>query len=259
MTRRSPDGRAAGPRARRLVGLRRRRAHARQDRAAAATAVGEPRSIDLDLDDGSQHPAMAMLKDAFARGRRVHLRYYVATATSRPSATSTSCASSTSTGSGTSRATATAPRTSGSSGSTASRTSPCSMSTAPRRGGASRDLDDVFVARRERPHGRHRGESLGGLDRRLLPQRGSRAWARRFAAGDPQGRRPGSSGASCCASGERRGSSSRRSSSTRWPTRHGPRWRRYRRARLRRRSRTAHRSGSPGARMLVTCSTEAAP
>lgn len=49
-------------------------------RAAAATTVGEPTGrIALDLDDGSQHPAMATLKDAFARGRRVHLRYYVAT------------------------------------------------------------------------------------------------------------------------------------------------------------------------------------
>jgi proteasome accessory factor C len=49
-------------------------------RTAAATTVGDPSGrIDLDLDDGSQHPAMAALKDAFARGRRVHLRYYVAT------------------------------------------------------------------------------------------------------------------------------------------------------------------------------------
>src|SRR5689334_10221338 len=49
-------------------------------RAAAATTVGEPTGrIALDLDDGSQHPAMPTLKDAFARGRRVHLRYYVAT------------------------------------------------------------------------------------------------------------------------------------------------------------------------------------
>jgi proteasome accessory factor C len=49
-------------------------------RAAVATTAGEPAGrIDLDLDDGSQHPAMAPLKDAFARGRRVHLRYYVAT------------------------------------------------------------------------------------------------------------------------------------------------------------------------------------
>ena len=48
--------------------------------AAAATTAGEPTGrIDLDLDDGSQHAAMATLKDAFARGRRVHLRYYVAT------------------------------------------------------------------------------------------------------------------------------------------------------------------------------------
>jgi proteasome accessory factor C len=49
-------------------------------RGAAGTAVAGPTGrIDLDLDDGSQHPAMATLKDAFARGRRVHLRYYVAT------------------------------------------------------------------------------------------------------------------------------------------------------------------------------------
>jgi proteasome accessory factor C len=50
-------------------------------RAAAATTVDEQIGgrIELDLDDGSQHPAMATLKDAFARGRRVHLRYYVAT------------------------------------------------------------------------------------------------------------------------------------------------------------------------------------
>jgi proteasome accessory factor C len=49
-------------------------------RAAAATTVdGTVGRIELDLDDGSQHPAMATLKDAFARGRRVHLGYYVAT------------------------------------------------------------------------------------------------------------------------------------------------------------------------------------
>ena len=49
-------------------------------RDAAGTAVAEPTGrIDLDLDDGSQHPAMATLKDAFSRGRRVHLRYYVPT------------------------------------------------------------------------------------------------------------------------------------------------------------------------------------
>ncbi len=49
-------------------------------RAAAATTVDESAGrIELDLDDGSQHPAMATLKDAFARGRRVHLGYYVAT------------------------------------------------------------------------------------------------------------------------------------------------------------------------------------
>ena len=52
----------------------------RKIRDAAGGAVDEPRGrIDLDLDDGSQHPAMAPLKDAFSRGRRVHLRYYVAT------------------------------------------------------------------------------------------------------------------------------------------------------------------------------------
>ena len=49
-------------------------------RVAAATTVGEQTGrIALDLDDGSQHPSMGTLKDAFARGRRVHLRYYVAT------------------------------------------------------------------------------------------------------------------------------------------------------------------------------------
>ncbi|MGO4598376.1 helix-turn-helix transcriptional regulator [Terrabacter sp. 2RAF25] len=49
-------------------------------RDAAGGAVDEPTGrIDLDLDDGGQHPAMAPLKDAFSRGRRVHLRYYVAT------------------------------------------------------------------------------------------------------------------------------------------------------------------------------------
>jgi proteasome accessory factor C len=49
-------------------------------RAAAATTIEEPGGrIALDFDDGSQHPAMATLKEAFARGRRVHLRYYVAT------------------------------------------------------------------------------------------------------------------------------------------------------------------------------------
>jgi proteasome accessory factor C len=49
-------------------------------RDAAGVSVGAPTGrIDLDLDDGSQHAAMATLKDAFSRGRRVHLRYYVAT------------------------------------------------------------------------------------------------------------------------------------------------------------------------------------
>jgi proteasome accessory factor C len=49
-------------------------------RRAVATTAGDPAGrIALDLDDGSQHEAMAPLKDAFARGRRVHLRYYVAT------------------------------------------------------------------------------------------------------------------------------------------------------------------------------------
>ncbi len=49
-------------------------------RAAAATTIEDPSGrIALDFDDGSQHPAMATLKEAFARGRRVHLRYYVAT------------------------------------------------------------------------------------------------------------------------------------------------------------------------------------
>ncbi|MGW5239637.1 helix-turn-helix transcriptional regulator [Monashia sp. NPDC004114] len=49
-------------------------------RAAAATTIEDPGGrIALDFDDGSQHPAMATLKEAFARGRRVHLRYYVAT------------------------------------------------------------------------------------------------------------------------------------------------------------------------------------
>ena len=52
----------------------------RKIRDAAGSAVAEPTGrIDLDLDDGSQHPAMTPLKDAFSRGRRVHLRYYVAT------------------------------------------------------------------------------------------------------------------------------------------------------------------------------------
>jgi proteasome accessory factor C len=52
----------------------------RKIRDAAGGAADEPTGrIDLDLDDGSQHPAMAPLKDAFSRGRRVHLRYYVAT------------------------------------------------------------------------------------------------------------------------------------------------------------------------------------
>jgi proteasome accessory factor C len=49
-------------------------------RAAAATSAEDPAGrIALDLDDGSQHPAMDVLKDAVARRRRVHLRYYVAT------------------------------------------------------------------------------------------------------------------------------------------------------------------------------------
>jgi len=49
-------------------------------RRAVATTAGDPAGrIALDLDDGSQHEAMAPLKDAFARGRRVHLHYYVAT------------------------------------------------------------------------------------------------------------------------------------------------------------------------------------
>ena len=163
-------------------------------RAAAATTVGEPTGrIDLDLDDGSQHPAMATLKDAFARGRRVHLRYYVAT---RDESTERDvdimrilnldaqwyvegyCHRAEDVRlfrldriedaavldvDGTPPAAGASPR--------------------PRR---------RLRPRRERPHRRHRGEPLGGLDRGLLPQRGGRARARRVAAGDPQGRRPGS-------------------------------------------------------------------
>ena len=49
-------------------------------RAAAARTADDPAGrIALDLDDGTQHAAMSVVKDAFARGRRVHLRYYVAT------------------------------------------------------------------------------------------------------------------------------------------------------------------------------------
>lgn len=62
-------------------------------RARAATAGGHPASggpgtdaatdpavrIALDLDDGSQHPAMAALKQALAGRRRVHITYYVPT------------------------------------------------------------------------------------------------------------------------------------------------------------------------------------
>ncbi|MCU1539037.1 MAG: hypothetical protein JWP82_3388 [Humibacillus sp.] len=49
-------------------------------RAAVASSAEEPGGrIALDLDDGSQHEAMAVLKDAVARHRRVHLRYYVET------------------------------------------------------------------------------------------------------------------------------------------------------------------------------------
>lgn len=41
---------------------------------------GDPAArIALDLDDGSQHPAMAPLKTALTTGCRVHLRYYVPT------------------------------------------------------------------------------------------------------------------------------------------------------------------------------------
>ena len=73
----TPDCR---PWARRSVGSDVAERTSRRSGQAAATTVGEPTGrIDLDLDDGSQHPAMATLKDAFARGRRVHLRYYVAT------------------------------------------------------------------------------------------------------------------------------------------------------------------------------------
>lgn len=51
--------------------------------ARAATASADPADpadrIALDLDDGTQHPAMAPLKEALTSGRRVHLRYYVPT------------------------------------------------------------------------------------------------------------------------------------------------------------------------------------
>ncbi|EWT00877.1 proteasome protein [Intrasporangium oryzae NRRL B-24470] len=47
--------------------------------ATASLAAQSTGRIALDLDDGSQHPAMATLKEAFGRRRRVHLTYYVAT------------------------------------------------------------------------------------------------------------------------------------------------------------------------------------
>ncbi len=48
--------------------------------APAADPGQDPaRRIALDLDDGSQHEAMAPLKAAFTAGRRVHLTYFVAT------------------------------------------------------------------------------------------------------------------------------------------------------------------------------------
>ena len=47
--------------------------------ATAAPAAESTGRIALELDDGSQHAAMAVLKEAFSRGRRVHLSYYVAT------------------------------------------------------------------------------------------------------------------------------------------------------------------------------------
>ncbi len=45
----------------------------------ATGVVDRAGQIALDLDDGSQHPAMAPLKEAFEGRRRVHLSYYVPT------------------------------------------------------------------------------------------------------------------------------------------------------------------------------------
>ena len=53
---------------------------ARAAGSAGAAAAGDPASrIALDLDDGSQHPAMSAVKDALTSHRRIHLRYYVPT------------------------------------------------------------------------------------------------------------------------------------------------------------------------------------
>ncbi|MDN5767785.1 MAG: WYL domain-containing protein [Humibacillus sp.] len=53
---------------------------ARAAGSAEVGAAGDPAArIALDLDDGSQHPAMAAVKDALTSHRRIHLRYYVPT------------------------------------------------------------------------------------------------------------------------------------------------------------------------------------
>ncbi|MEO6999139.1 MAG: WYL domain-containing protein [Terracoccus sp.] len=53
---------------------------ARAAGSAGAGTAGDPAArIALDLNDGSQHPAMSAVKDALASHRRIHLRYYVPT------------------------------------------------------------------------------------------------------------------------------------------------------------------------------------
>ncbi|MEP7330694.1 MAG: WYL domain-containing protein [Terracoccus sp.] len=63
-----------------LTKLRTARAATSATGAEGVGASGDPAArIALDLDDGSQHPAMAAVKDALASRRRIHLRYYVPT------------------------------------------------------------------------------------------------------------------------------------------------------------------------------------
>ncbi|WP_083283009.1 YafY family protein [Humibacillus sp. DSM 29435] len=63
-----------------LTKLRTARAATSSTGAAGVGAAGDPAArIALDLDDGSQHPAMAAVKEALTSRRRIHLRYYVPT------------------------------------------------------------------------------------------------------------------------------------------------------------------------------------
>ena len=126
-----------------------------------------------------------------------------------------------------------------------------------------RDLDDVFVPGENDLTVVIEASRWAAWIADYYPNEGVERAARRVAAGDPQGRRPGSRPAPRAAprgrGAGRRAAGARRRGGRRGAVRAGG---------LRRRpaehagslaARSQAGPGSPGARMLVTCSTEAAP